>query len=156
MSREKPERTPMISLVDRTERAFSAHMVRRANALGRPDIKPAHNALFAILGREGERATTLAARAGVTRQSMGEVVRDLVGLGILETVPDPRDGRAKIVRYTAEGLRLARGGRRHLLGLEETFAAEFGEDYEIARTVLERTVSLLAELDDFDPEMTTM
>ena len=41
---------------------------------------------------------------------MGEVIRDLVDLGILEMVPDPDDGRAKIVRYTAEGRAFASDG----------------------------------------------
>ena len=78
-------------------------MVRSAHERGRPDIKPAHNFLFAILGDDGDRAANLAGRAGITRQSMGEVIRELVDLGILEMAPDPDDGRAKIVRYTAGG-----------------------------------------------------
>ena len=87
-------------------------MVRSAHERGRPDIKPAHNCLFAILGDEGDRAANLAARAGITRQSMGEVIRDLVDLGILEMAPDPQDGRAKIVRYTPEGKRFTSEGFR--------------------------------------------
>ena len=35
--------------------------------------------------------------------------------------PDPNDGRAKIVRYTAEGKRFASGGFRHLRDLEDRF-----------------------------------
>jgi DNA-binding MarR family transcriptional regulator len=145
MSRDKPERKPMIALVHDADRAFQAHMVRAAHAAGRPDIKPAHNHLFGILGFEGDRAATLATRAGITRQSMGEVIRELVDLGMLEMAPDPEDRRAKIVRYTAEGRRFANGGYRHLSELEARFEAEFGADYEAARTVLERVVGLLAE-----------
>ncbi len=114
MSRAKPDRKPLIALVHNADKAFQAHMVRSAHERGRPDIKPAHNFLFAILGDEGDRAASLATRAGITRQSMGEVIRDLVDLGILEMVPDPNDGRAKIVRYTTEGKRFASEGFRHL------------------------------------------
>jgi DNA-binding MarR family transcriptional regulator len=135
----------MIALVHNADRAFQAHMVREAHARGRPDIKPAHNHLFGILGDEGDRAANLAARAGITRQSMGEVIRELVDLGILEMVPDPEDGRAKIVRYSADGRRFASRGYRHLRELEELFESEFGEDYESARRVLERVVGLLGE-----------
>ena len=106
MSRGKPDRKPLIALVHNADKAFQAHMVRSAHERGRPDIKPAHNFLFAILGDDGDRAANLAARAGITRQSMGEVIRDLVDLGILEMAPDPHDGRAKIVRYTPEGKRV--------------------------------------------------
>ena len=135
----------MIALVHAADRAFAAHMVRNAHDRGRPDIRPAHNFLFAFLGDQGARAADLAARAGITRQSMGEVIRELVDLGILEMAPDPQDGRAKIVRYTVEGKRFAGAGYRHLLELEELFGAEFGEDYEAARRVLERVLPLLGE-----------
>ena len=145
MSRAKPDRKPLIALVHNADKAFQAHMVRSAHERGRPDIKPAHNFLFAILGDEGDRAATLAVRAGITRQSMGEVIRDLVDIGILEMVPDPDDGRAKIVRYTPEGKRFAGQGFQHLRELEELFEKEFGPDYEAARTVLERVVGMLSE-----------
>ena len=118
MSRAKLDRKPFIALVRRADRAFQNHMVRNAHLRGRPDLKPAHNALFSIMGAEGERASSLAARAGITRQSMGEVIRDLVGLGILEMVPDPQDGRAKVVRYTEEGKPFSDDGMRHIQSLE--------------------------------------
>jgi DNA-binding MarR family transcriptional regulator len=120
-------------------------MIRNAHQRGRPDIKPAHNFLFAILGNDGDRAASLAQRAGITRQSMGEVIRDLVDIGILEMAPDPHDGRAKIVRYTPEGKRFASQGYEHLRDLEVLFEEEFGADYEAARTVLDRVVGLLRE-----------
>ena len=145
MSRVKPDRKPLIALVHNADKAFQAHMVRSAHERGRPDIKPAHNYLFAILGDEGDRAANLAAHAGITRQSMGEVIRDLVDIGILEMAPDPKDGRAKIVRYTPEGMRFSSEGFRHLLDLEGRFEQEFGADYEAARVVLERVVGLLSE-----------
>jgi DNA-binding MarR family transcriptional regulator len=142
------ERRPLIALVRRADRAFQNHMVSNAHARGRPDIKPAHNALFSIMGMNGERTSNLAARAGITRQSMGEVVRDLVDLGILEMVPDPEDRRAKIVRYTEEGARFSSEGFQQIESLERRFVEEFGADeYETARAVLERVVSLLHELD---------
>ena len=145
MSRGRPDRKPLIALVHNADRAFQAHMVREAHARSRPDIKPAHNHLFGVLGDDGDRPATLAARAGITRQSMGEVIRDLVELGIVEMVPDPDDGRAKVVRYTAEGKRFASEGFRHLGDLERRFEEEFGADYEATRAVLERVVGLLAE-----------
>ena len=147
MSRGKPDRKPLIALVHNADKAFQAHMVRSAHERGRPDIKPAHNFLFAILGDDGDRAANLAARAGITRQSMGEVIRDLVDIGILEMAPDPQDGRAKIVRYTPEGKRFTNAGFRHLRELEERFEREFGADYEASRVVLERVVGVLNELD---------
>jgi len=145
MSRDRPDRKPLIALVHNADKAFQAHMVRNAHERGRPDIKPAHNFLFAILGDDGDRAANLANRAGITRQSMGEVIRDMVDIGILEMVPDPNDGRAKIVRYTAEGRRFSNEGFRHLRDLEGRFEKEFGADYEATRVVLERLVGVLRD-----------
>jgi DNA-binding MarR family transcriptional regulator len=145
MSRPKPDRKPLIALVHDLDRVFQAHMVEEAHSRGRTDVKAAHNALFGILGMEGDRAANLAARAGITRQSMGEVIRDLVDIGILEMAPDPTDGRAKIVRYTDEGLAFTGQGFQHLRDLEQRFEEEFGADYEAARRVLERVTVMLAE-----------
>ncbi len=86
----------------------------------------------------------MASRAGITRQSMGEVIRELVGLGILEMQPDPADRRAKLVTYTAAGREMASHGRAHIVALEREFAKEFGaEEYEVARRVLERVTDIL-------------
>lgn len=142
----KPERKPMIALVHNADRAFAAHMVESAHERGRPDIKPSHNAVFAHLGDTPRRAADLASVAGMTRQSMGELVRELVDLRILEMVPDPGDGRAKLVTYSREGKSFASDGYRHLRAIEDLLATEFGEDYEAARRVLERVSEVLAVL----------
>jgi DNA-binding MarR family transcriptional regulator len=145
MSRDRPDRKPMIALVRRADRAFQQHMVESAHARGRTEAKATHDAVFAILGEYGERPADLAARAGITRQSMGEVIRDLVDLGILEMVPDPDDRRAKIVRYTPDGDAFRRQGFVHLRELERVFEEEFGAEYEAAREVLERITAMLPE-----------
>src|SRR5688500_606083 len=92
--------TPLIALVDRANRALQADMVRIAHLRGHPEVKPAHNSVFGTLSAEGSRASDMAARAGITRQSMGEIIREMVDLGILEMRPDPEDRRAKLVTYT--------------------------------------------------------
>ena len=76
---------------------------------------------------------------------MGEVIRDLVDIGILEMVPDPADRRAKIVRYTEEGKEFAHSGFEHLRALEDRFTAEFGvANYETVRHALARVTEILA------------
>jgi len=75
---------------------------------------------------------------------MGEIIREMVGLDLLEMQSDPADGRAKIVRYSEHGLAVAGDGFRYLGQLERRFAEEFGEqEYEIARDVLARLVDVL-------------
>ncbi|WBQ03146.1 MarR family winged helix-turn-helix transcriptional regulator [Kribbella sp. CA-293567] len=142
-----PDRKPLIAVVDRANRALQADMVRSAHRHGFPEIKPAHNAVFATLGTAGGRAIDMAERAGITRQSMGEVIREMVGLGILEMRPDPADRRAKLVTYTEYGLQVAGSGKSRLAELEQRFDEEFGAaEYELARDVLQRLAGLLDRL----------
>jgi DNA-binding MarR family transcriptional regulator len=47
--------------------------------------------------------STLAQRAGMTRQAMTELVNALRRNGYLELRPDPSDGRARLVHLTSRG-----------------------------------------------------
>lgn len=139
-----PDRAPFIALVDKAARAMRADMVNQVHDRGYPEITSAHNAVFATLPSEGARAADMATRAGITRQSMGEVIRDMVSLGFLEMNPDPDDRRAKVVGWTELGREVAQGGKAYMVELEKQFIAEFGEaDYETARRVLERVREML-------------
>lgn len=140
---------PLIALVDRANRALQSDMVQTGHRRGHPELKPAHNSVFGTLQREGSRAADMAARAGITRQSMGEVIRDMVNLGILEMREDPEDRRAKLVTYSDHGSWVAKDGYEHLAELEERFVEEFGEaEYNTTRDVLTRLVTLLEEMSD--------
>ena len=143
MSRGKPDRKPLIALVHNADKAFQAHMVRSAHERGRPDLKPAHNFLFAILGDDGDRAANLAARAGITRQSMGEVIRDLVDIGILEMAPDPQDGRSALISANGAG----RERLRRLRGRKNAYLARRMRDMPAADIeALERAAEILEQM----------
>jgi len=139
MSREiRPlGRTPLIGLVERAARGLGADMIGTAHERGFTELRLAHGAVFGNLPGEGARITEMAAQAGITKQSMGEVVRELVDLGICVMEPDPNDRRAKIVTYTEYGHRVVADGFGHLQQVERRLARTFGEDYETARRVLE-------------------
>src|SRR3954454_8092134 len=140
----QPDRQPLIGLVHEADRELQSDMVRAARAHGWPEAKFAHNAVFGTLGLEGARTADLAVRAGITRQSMGEIVRELVELGIVEMTPDPTDRRAKLVTYTELGRSEVAQGWDHIVDLEERMVVELGEDgYEQLRTGLEKIVEVL-------------
>jgi DNA-binding MarR family transcriptional regulator len=142
--RRRPKHKPLIALIDRANRVLQTEMVRKAHADGHAEVKTAHNSVFASLHGEGARAAEMAARAGITRQSMGEVIRDMVALDLLEMKADPNDGRAKVVTYSEHGLAVAWDGFEYLAELEERFEEEFGEqEYAVARDVLERLIGLI-------------
>lgn len=140
----RPEFEPFIALTEKAARALRDDMLANAHRAGFTELAPSHNAVFATLGPEGSRAADMAARTGITRQSMGESIRDMVRLGILEMVEDPSDRRAKLVRYTQYGARVAQEGFDHIIALEKTLSDEFGAaDLETTRKVLRRVREML-------------
>ena len=70
---------------------------------GFTDYRPTYQPVFQWCRSEGSRLTELAERAGVTRQSMGEMIDVLEQRGYVERVPDPSDGRAILIRRTQRG-----------------------------------------------------
>jgi DNA-binding MarR family transcriptional regulator len=135
----------LVGLADKAARALAADMVSGARERGYPEIRMAHNAVFSTLGGEPARTSDMAARAGITKQSMGEVVRELVELGICQVETDPEDGRAKLVSYTDYGIEITQNGQRHMRNLERRLVKELGEDYEGARRVLEWVIKELSD-----------
>ncbi len=83
---------------ERALRSASAH----TSAAG-ASIRPAHTALFPHLDFDGVRLTQLAARVGVTKQAVGQLVDDLAAMGMVERMPDPQDLRAKRIRFSRRG-----------------------------------------------------
>jgi DNA-binding MarR family transcriptional regulator len=148
MSRDlgRPDFVPMIALADKAARVLRADMVRNGHARGYVEIQPAHNAVFATLPSDGARTADMAARAGITRQSMGEAVREMVALGVVEMVADPTDGRAKIVRFTDYGLQLAQAGYERIIELDRTLRTTFGDaDVDATCRVLAGIIEMLGD-----------
>ncbi|MGO4257842.1 MarR family winged helix-turn-helix transcriptional regulator [Marmoricola sp. RAF53] len=140
-----PDFVPLIALVHRLNRELQQDMVDEAARQGFPS-KSAYNYVFATLDADGSRAARMAEQAGITRQSMGEVIRDMAEAGLVEMVPDPADRRAKLVIWTEAGLAQGQRGFEHILELEERFSQEIGaEDYATARRVLSRLYQVLTE-----------
>jgi hypothetical protein len=115
-------------LLFRAARLFNELALDRLHAQTGHRLRPAHTALFPHIELSGSRVTDIARRAGVSKQAVAVLVDELVEMGALSRAPDPRDGRARLVRFaTAPD---GRSGLLHglaLLGeLEEELAAELG------------------------------
>jgi DNA-binding MarR family transcriptional regulator len=102
------------------------------------DVRPTHGCVFRFVHGNGMRLTELASLAGLTKQSVGEIVDDLADLGYLERYPDPTDKRAKLIRLTEKGLEAQRIGFSLFAKLEEDWAETFGTERIAAlRSLLE-------------------
>ena len=95
---------------------------------GYADIRPTHGCVFRFLREDGMRLTELASLAGITKQSAGEIVDDLVSRGYVERVPDPADRRAKLICLTAKGEEAQRVGHRLFAEIEKRWAERYGEE----------------------------
>jgi DNA-binding MarR family transcriptional regulator len=119
---------PLIRLLDAAFTEFDAELSRRIATTAYADIRPAHGCVFGHVDPDGSRLTDLAERAHMTKQSVGEVATDLEQRGYVERVPDPSDGRAKIIRLTARGQEAQALGWNLIDEIEREWAERFGAE----------------------------
>jgi DNA-binding MarR family transcriptional regulator len=109
-----------------------------------PDVRISYGQLFGYIEDEGMTLTQLANRAGISKQAMAELVNRLEESGYVERTPDPRDGRAKLIRTTDKGERQIEVSRKVLRGIEQRWAKFLGQ----ARLKqLKQTLRELAEIE---------
>ncbi|MEU9203064.1 MarR family transcriptional regulator [Streptomyces sp. NPDC048332] len=114
------------SIIDALHRELAEH--------GHPDMSPAYGYALQAVGRDGSTASEIGRRLGVSKQAAGKTVEKLEGLGYVERVDDPQDGRRKLVRLSPRGtdmlVRSAEGFDRlraewvRVLGVERVRAME--------------------------------
>lgn len=93
---------------------------------GHDEVRYSHINLTRNLDVDGTITTELARRAGMTKQAMGEIVEQCEQLGLVERVRDKRDARAKIVRFTPDGLAWLNAFRAALATAEQEMRDELG------------------------------
>jgi DNA-binding MarR family transcriptional regulator len=108
-------------------RELADHVHVRLAEHGHPQIRVAHGNVLQFLDDEGTRVSVLADRARMTKQSMGELVAHLEAHGYVERVPDPSDGRAKLVRATRSGRATYPLAREAIAEVEARWAERIGE-----------------------------
>lgn len=99
----------------------------RLAKVGFGDIRPTHTIIFALVGTEGIRLGELAERAQLTKQLVNYLVTAVEEMGYVERIPDPLDGRGKLVRLTEKGARAAREGSLIIKSIEEEWTTLIGE-----------------------------
>lgn len=114
-----------------------------------PELRPAHLQLFRFGGIDGSHTAELAAHAGMTKQSMHELVTHLERHGYLVREAHPVDPRAKRVRLTAAGRRLEQQIHAAIADLLEDWEARLGsESFDHLWTTLQKLTGETVELPD--------
>src|SRR5262245_29384709 len=106
-------------------------------------VRAAHAAVFTNIDREGSRLTQLAERAVMTPQAMGELVADLVARGYATRIPDPTDGRAKLIMLTELGYEAVQAAYDTIIRIEAELEAALGPRGVVA---LHRALAKIAEI----------
>ena len=97
--------TVLLRLLMRVAQIETKELLRRLRARGH-SLQPGHITLLGNVDTQGIRLVDLAERMGVTRQAISQQVKEVERHGVLERLSDPGDGRAVLVRHTAEGRRV--------------------------------------------------
>lgn len=121
-------------------RSLEARVFAALAAAGFDDLTPAQGRVFQRIAPAGSRLTDLAAQAGITKQSTGFLVDQLESAGYVERVPDPTDGRARLVRVAERGARAVEVSRGVVEQVEAEWTAHVGEP------AMRRLRAILAEL----------
>ena len=130
----------LLSLLDAATESVLAEFRRELEEAGYADIRPTHGCVFRFVRDDGMRLTELARLAGMTKQSVGELVDDLVDLGYVERIPDPEDRRAKLICLTDRGIEAQGVGFGLLADVEDRWAERFGATRMKLRKLLEEAV----------------
>lgn len=99
-----------------------------SNLAAREQVTAAHVHITRHLAREGSRLTELAQQAGMSKQAMGALVDQCMAWGLVTREADPHDARARLVRFTSDGLAWLDAFRRSVAQAESEFRASVGED----------------------------
>ena len=82
-----------VALMDSVEDVLAAHGLGQAH----------HRALYFIGRQDDQTVGAILSLLGITKQSFGRVLQDLVEKGLAEARPGNRDRRQKLLRLTAKG-----------------------------------------------------
>ena len=124
------------TLLLRAFQMFENDLLKALAEEGHP-IRAKHGGVLANLDAGGTRPTELARRAGIGKPAVGELVDELENMGLVERVPDPTDGRAKLVIPTEAGSHVIATAAGVIAGIEARYKAILGEGgYEALRAAL--------------------
>ncbi|MBW8487377.1 MarR family winged helix-turn-helix transcriptional regulator [Actinomadura parmotrematis] len=134
---DRPRNLPQLLGDRRTwfDEAVAAAMLEA----GERPVTFAQQNVFAHLDPDGTTVAELARRMGMARQSAHQAVHALVGMGLLDLVPDPSSSRRRLARLTPEGRRVHERAQALIARLEEDLAARLGPStLDALRAVLDR------------------
>jgi DNA-binding MarR family transcriptional regulator len=128
-----------------------ANLHQRLAEEGYGEISPSHGLVFQYLEEGGSRITTLAVRAGMTKQSMSALVYQLEDYGYLKRKPDTEDARAVLFYLTTKGQTLRTKAQNLNYQFEQKWERVLGPaEYKKFREMIQKLAE--AEVPDRETE----
>lgn len=122
---------------------YEARFLQAYSELGFADIRRSHGAVLRHLDASGTTLSELALRAGVSKQAIGKVVRQLEAMGYLSVVVSASDKRARLVRFSLRGDRLVSASNRVVDDIRRHYRQQLGSEtfqrlFELLQALTER------------------
>jgi DNA-binding MarR family transcriptional regulator len=111
-----------------THRDFTRRVIEKISRYGHDGLTPSHASLLRYIPLTGARLTDLAEKTEMSKQSVSEVIDELVKKGYLKRVPEEKDLRAKKVCFTEHGEKLLTDGIKAVKEVRAEYAAIIGEE----------------------------
>lgn len=108
-------------------RALENRVMADLAAAGFDDVTLAQARVFQRIAPGGSRLTDLAEQAQITKQSAGFLVDQLEAAGYVTRVPDPSDGRARLVVVAERGARAVEASGGTVAAVEDEWRRHLGE-----------------------------
>jgi DNA-binding MarR family transcriptional regulator len=141
MSRELP--TSLLMFI--AARAAADRIFRAVQDAGFDDVTIAQSRLMMGIDTEGTRLSVLAERAQIAKQTATALVDKLERAGYVERVPDPTDGRARLVRMTSRAETALPTARAEEDRIEAEWRAHLGAEL---MDQLRQALTLLRDITD--------
>ena len=99
-----------------------------SNLAARAQVSAAHVHITRHLDSTGTRPGTLATRAGMSKQAMGDLLDQCEAWGLVRREADPHDARARRVVFTPDGLAWQQAFRTAIAQAEQEFRDAVGAE----------------------------
>lgn len=112
----------------RLARQWKVEFDKAMAARGHGWMAEARGAVVGNLRPGGLSQSALTTAMGISKQAVQQLVDELVAEGIVERVPDPEDGRGKIVRLMPKGIKAIADGNEVKREIEHRYGKLLGAD----------------------------
>lgn len=120
------QHAPLLRLLGLATRQMGTDLNDKLVEAGVTGHRDSWNNVMPHIPPAGIRLTELAARAGMTKQAMAELVAEIEQRGYVQRTTDPADRRAKIIEFTDQGWATVNLALSALAELETELTAQLG------------------------------